>query len=581
MAKKTKQEAQQERLSVAEKRNRQERRNKKSRKEREQEKRRKKQERDRRKQKNIPTTAQQSIPYIRMLQDGICQVTKTFFSKTIQFYDINYQLAQNEDKNAIFENWCDFLNYFDSTIHFQLSFINQHSNMAEFEKVILIKPQDDEFDELRMEFAQMLKNQLSKGNNGLLRTKYITFGIEADSIREAKPKLERIESDILNNFKILGVSAYPLNGEERLQIMYETFNQDSKVPFHFSYDDVLRTGLSTKDYVAPTSFVFKNGRDFQMGGTIGAVSYLQLLAPELTDKMLAEYLEMDCNLMVNLHIQSIDQMKAIKLVKSKVTDINRMKIEEQKKAAGITEPKNLEDQAISLVGTDIYEKLIKGYTQKQWGRKCTDLPAFIIKRLPVRLTFDNNYFNALYQGIPMGGYTKMVEHLLEGIEVRLGIDYLEQKEELKALAEKTVYTGAIDAYFDYSLGALEYRSVRFETELLDTPNFQGNAAVNYTDAQTPWTRIIEHKWFEFGKDDEGHDLPKTVISREYSSEWKPGDEPYYPVNDEKNGALYQKYKELAEKEKNVIFGGRLGEYKYYDMDAVIASALEMCEKELG
>ena len=220
----------------------------------------------------------------------------------------------------------------NSSVLSGLSFINQHSNMVEFEKVILIKPQDDEFDELRMEFAQMLKNQLSKGNNGLLRTKYITFGIEADSIREAKPKLERIESDILNNFKILGVSAYPLNGEERLQIMYETFNQDSKVPFHFSYDDVLRTGLSTKDYVAPTSFVFKNGRDFQMGGTIGAVSYLQILAPELTDKMLAEFLEMDCNLMVNLHIQSIDQMKAIKLVKSKVTDINRMKIEEQKKA---------------------------------------------------------------------------------------------------------------------------------------------------------------------------------------------------------------------------------------------------------
>ena len=234
-------------------------------------------------------SAQQSIPYHEMAKDGICRVQDKFYSKTIRFYDINYQLAQNEDKNAIFENWCDFLNYFDSTIHFQLSFINQHSNMAEFEKVILIKPQDDEFDELRMEFAQMLKNQLSKGNNGLLRTKYITFGIEADSIREAKPKLERIESDILNNFKILGVSAYPLNGEERLQIMYETFNQDSKVPFHFSYDDVLRTGLSTKDYVAPTSFVFKNGRDFQMGGTIGAVSYLQILAPELTDKMLRNF----------------------------------------------------------------------------------------------------------------------------------------------------------------------------------------------------------------------------------------------------------------------------------------------------
>ena len=277
-------------------------------------------------------TAQQSIPYHEMGRDGICRVQDKFYSKTIRFYDINYQLAQNEDKNAIFENWCDFLNYFDSTIHFQLSFINQHSNMAEYEKVIHINPQEDEFDDLRMEFAQMLNNQLAKGNNGLMRTKYITFGIEAESIREARPKLERIESDIMNNFKILGVTAYPLNGAERLQIMYETFNQDSKVPFHFSYDEVLRTGLSTKDYIAPTSFVFKNGKDFQMGGTIGAVSYLQILAPELTDKMLAEFLEMDSNLMVNFHIQSIDQMKAIKLVKSKVTDINRMKIEEQKKA---------------------------------------------------------------------------------------------------------------------------------------------------------------------------------------------------------------------------------------------------------
>jgi UDP-galactopyranose mutase len=251
------------------------------------------------------------------------------------------------------------------------------------------------------------------------------------------------------------------------------------------------------------------------------------------------------------------------------------KIEEQKRAAGITEPKNLEEQAISLVGTDIYEKLVKGYTEKQWGRSCKELPAFIIKRLPVRLTFDNNYFNALYQGIPMGGYTKMVENLLEGIEVRLSEDYLEKKAEYDALAERIVYTGAIDAYFGYQLGALEYRSVRFENEVLDMPNFQGNAAVNYTDAETPWTRIIEHKWFEFG------DQPKTVISREYSSEWKLGDEPYYPVNDEKNGNLYAEYKKLADAESNVIFGGRLGEYKYYDMDAVIASALEMCEKELA
>ena len=247
----------------------------------------------------------------------------------------------------------------------------------------------------------------------------------------------------------------------------------------------------------------------------------------------------------------------------------------------ISEPKNLEEQALSLVGRDIYEKLVKGYTEKQWGRPCTELPAFIIKRLPVRLTFDNNYFNALYQGIPMGGYTKMVENLLAGIEVKVSTDYFANKAEYDAMAEKVVYTGAIDAYFDYKLGALEYRSVRFETELLDKPNFQGNAAVNYTDAETPWTRIIEHKWFEFGKDDAGNDLPKTVVSREYSSEWKVGDEPYYPVNDEKNGALYQQYKELGEQEEHVIFGGRLGEYKYYDMDAVIASALAMSEKELG
>lgn len=256
------------------------------------------------------------------------------------------------------------------------------------------------------------------------------------------------------------------------------------------------------------------------------------------------------------------------------------KIEEQKKAAGITEPKNLEEHTISLVGTDIYEKLVKGYTEKQWGRDCKDLPSSIIKRLPVRLTFDNNYFNALYQGIPVGGYTKLVENLLDGIEVRLNTDYLENKVELGAQADKVVYTGAIDAYFGYKLGYLEYRSVRFETELLDKPNFQGNAAVNYTDRETPWTRIIEHKWFEFGKDACGNNLPKTVISREYSSEWKPGYEPYYPVNDEKNGKLYGEYKKLADKEQQVIFGGRLGEYKYYDMDAVIASALDICEKEL-
>ena len=255
------------------------------------------------------------------------------------------------------------------------------------------------------------------------------------------------------------------------------------------------------------------------------------------------------------------------------------KIEEQRREI-VGEPRNLEEQAISLVGRDIYEKLIKGYTEKQWGRECRDLPSFIIKRLPVRLTFDNNYFNALYQGIPVGGYTKMIERILEGIEVKLGVDYLENKEKWDRMARKVVYTGPIDAYFGYSLGTLEYRSVRFETETLDIPNYQGNAAVNYTDRDTPWTRIIEHKWFEFGKDEDGNDIPKTVISREYSSEWKPGDEPYYPVNDERNSGLYKKYKALADREENVIFGGRLGEYKYYDMDAVIASVLEKCDETL-
>ncbi len=250
------------------------------------------------------------------------------------------------------------------------------------------------------------------------------------------------------------------------------------------------------------------------------------------------------------------------------------KIEEQKKSAGITEPHNLEEQAISLVGKDIYEKLVKGYTEKQWGRPCSELPSFIIKRLPVRLTYDNNYFNALYQGIPMGGYTAMVEKMLDGIDIRLGVDYLENREELYDIADKIVYTGPIDGYYDYKFGPLEYRSVRFETEILDIPNFQGNAVVNYTDIETPWTRIIEHKFFEFGTG------PKTVISKEYSSAWKIGDDPYYPVNDSTNSELYEKYKKLADCEDKVIFGGRLGQYKYYDMDAVVAEALNMAEREL-
>jgi UDP-galactopyranose mutase len=241
----------------------------------------------------------------------------------------------------------------------------------------------------------------------------------------------------------------------------------------------------------------------------------------------------------------------------------------------IDEPSNLEEQALSLVGRDVYEKLVKGYTEKQWGRDCRELPAFIIKRLPLRFVYDNNYFNDRFQGIPIGGYTQIVEKMLEKADVRLNTDYLKNRQELDALAEKTVYTGAIDAFYDYRLGVLEYRSVRFETEELDTDNFQGNAVVNYTDREVPYTRIIEHKHFEFGKQ------PTTIISREYSSEWKKGDEPYYPVNDEKNNELYAKYAELAKGEENVIFGGRLGAYKYYDMDKVIGVALSVCHAEFN
>ena len=257
------------------------------------------------------------------------------------------------------------------------------------------------------------------------------------------------------------------------------------------------------------------------------------------------------------------------------------KIEAERKAAGITEPKNLEEQAISLVGREIYEKLIKGYTKKQWGRDCKELPAYIIKRLPVRLTYDNNYFNALFQGIPKAGYTKLVENMLSDIPVELSQNFFENREMWMEKAEKIVFTGPIDAFYEYSLGELEYRKVEFVEEELPVENYQGNAAVNYTDEESPYTRIIEHKWFTFGKDQEGKDIPTTIISKEYSAEWKKGEEPYYPVNDEKNQALYQQYKALSEKEEKVLFGGRLGEYKYYDMDVIVASALDFSKKHLG
>ena len=284
------------------------------------------------KKKDVPKTAQQSIPFKEMYKDGICRVNEKYFTKCIQFYDINYQLAQNEDKTATFEFWCDFYNYFDSSIHIQLSCMSQYANRVEMENEIEIPLAGDEFDDIREEYSQMLKEQLSKGNNGLVRKKYVTFGLEADDIRTAKAKLERVEADITANLKQMGVDSHSLSGYERLKLLYETLNPETQEPFIFNFDMIARTGLSSKDFIAPTSFDFRDGKYFRMGNTIGAVSYLQILAPELSDKMLADFLDMDNSVIVNLHVEPIDQAKAIKQIKLKITDLDKMKIEEQKKA---------------------------------------------------------------------------------------------------------------------------------------------------------------------------------------------------------------------------------------------------------
>ena len=281
---------------------------------------------------DAPQTAQQSIPYREMYRDGVCRVTDRFYTKTVAFEDINYQLAQNEDKNAIFESYCDFLNYFDSSIRVQFTFINKRANIRDFERSIEIPGKDDDFDSIRAEYAGMLKSQLAKGRNGLVREKYITFGIEADSLKEAKPRLERVEVDIMNNFKTLGVSARSLSGAERLTILHGQFHPDGQQKLRFDWKDIVKTGMSTKDFIAPSSFDFRDGKSFHIGEHYGAVSFIQILAPELTDRMLAEFLDLDTTVTVNLHIQSIDQAEAIKTVKRKLSDLDKMKIEEQKKA---------------------------------------------------------------------------------------------------------------------------------------------------------------------------------------------------------------------------------------------------------
>ena len=277
-------------------------------------------------------SAQDSIPYERMWPDGICRVSDSHYTKTIQFQDINYQLSQNEDKTAIFEGWCDFLNYFDSSIHFQLSFLNLAASEETFANSISIPPQGDAFDSIREEYTTMLQNQLARGNNGLIKTKYLTFGIDADSIKAAKPRLERIETDILNNFKRLGVAARTLDGKERLFQLHAVFHMDEQLPFQFEWDWLAPSGLSTKDFIAPSSFEFRTGKQFRMGKKYGTVSFLQILAPELNDRLLADFLDMESSLIVSMHIQSVDQVKAIKTVKRKITDLDRSKIEEQKKA---------------------------------------------------------------------------------------------------------------------------------------------------------------------------------------------------------------------------------------------------------
>ena len=293
-----------------------------------------------------------------------------------------------------------------------------------------------------------------------------------------------------------------------------------------------------------------------------------------TNSPIAIYKDEVYNLPFNMN--TFAQMWGIKTPEEAKT-----KIEEQVKEAGITEPNTLEEQAISMVGKDIYEKLIKGYTGKQWGRACSELPSFIIKRLPVRFVYDNNYFNDIYQGIPIGGYTQIIEKMLEGIEVRLNEDFFEKREEFESIADKIVFTGMIDEYYDYKYGELEYRSLKFEEEKIDIENYQGNAVVNYTEYEVPYTRIIEHKHFELlcQRANEGT-VNKTVITKEYPENWEKGDEPYYPMNDEKNNSLYEKYKELAEKDNKIIFGGRLGMYKYFDMDKDIEESLKLVEKEL-
>ena len=339
----------------------------------------------------LPKTAQQTIPYKEMCRDGICVVNDRYFTKQIQFYDINYQLAQNEDKNQIFESYCDFLNYFDSSIHFQLSFLNQRADLEEYQKSIQIPEQNDAYDSIRREYSEMLKGQLAKGNNGLSKTKYITFGVEAESLKAAKPRLERIEADILANFKVLGAKARPLDGYERLSILHRMFHPADSSRFRFAWDAIWKTGLSSKDFIAPDSFSFKSGRTFQIGRTFGAVSFLQILAPELTDRMLADFLDLESSLVLTMHVRSIDQSEAIKTIKRKITDLDKMKIEEQKKAVRSGYDMEILPSDLMTYGTEA-KTLLEDLQSR--NERMFLVTVLMMNTAPSRQKLENNVFQA-------------------------------------------------------------------------------------------------------------------------------------------------------------------------------------------
>lgn len=428
-------------------------------------------------QGKIAMSAQDTISYKEMRPDGICRVTDKFYTKTIQFMDINYQLARNEDKNIIFEGYCDFLNYFDKSISVQLSFLNQTMDISDFEKSIIIKPQHDEFDEIRAEYTEMLKSQLARGNNGILRKKYITFGVEADNIQNAKQKLERVESDIVNNFKVLGVRAYPLNGIERLELLHNCFNQNENMKFNFAWNLIHKTGLTTKDFIAPTSFDFSDGKYFKMGKTLGAVSFLHILAPELTDEMLKNFLDIQSSLAVNIHIKSIDQTEAIKMIKRKITDLDRMKIEEQKKAIrsgydmdilppdintfGIDAKKLLEDlqgrnERMFLVTVLVMNT---GKTRKELNSSIFEVQAIAQqKNCPLR-RLDYQQEGGLMASVPIGINNIQIERALTTSSTAIFVPFTTQ--ELFSDSPESLYCG---------LNALSNNMIMVDRKQLKNPN---------------------------------------------------------------------------------------------------------------